>query len=123
MDSPSPEISRLHDAFRALRDGLSAEIVGQSALVETTIDGALITPLQLLHLPGPAVARVVADPVIHPSDPPEGQRGVMMLEANGHSYNVYSGSVVDLATDPAFASPSTAPGKEPPPATAPFFLD
>jgi hypothetical protein len=96
---------------------------GQSALVETTIDGALITPLQLLHLPGPTVARVVADPVIHPSDPPEGQRGVMMLEANGHSYNVYSGSVVDLATDPAFASPSPAPGKDPPPATAPFFLD
>jgi Lipoprotein LpqB beta-propeller domain/Sporulation and spore germination len=96
---------------------------GQSALVEATFDGALITPLQLRNLPGPTVTRVVAHPVVRPSDPPEGQRGLMMLEANGHSYNVYSESVVDLATDPAFASPSPAPGKEPPPATAPFFLD
>jgi hypothetical protein len=98
---------------------------GQSALVEATIDGALITPLQLRNLPGPTVTvtRVVADPVIRPSDPPEGQRGSMMLEANGHSYNVYSGSVVDLTSDPSFAPPSPAPGKEPPVLTAPFFLD
>ncbi len=95
---------------------------GQFALVEATVDGALITPLQLRNLPGSAVARLVADPVIHSSDPPEGQRGLMMLEANGHSYTVYSESVVDLATDPASASPSPAPGEEPP-ATAPFFLD
>jgi hypothetical protein len=96
---------------------------GQSALVEASFDGALITPLQLRNLPSPPVTRVVANPVVRRSDLPEGQRGSMMLEANGHSYNVYSGSVVDLATDPAFASPSPAPGKEPPPPTAPFFLD
>jgi hypothetical protein len=40
-----------------------------------------------------------------------------------YSSNAYSGSVVDLSTDPAFASPSPAPGKEPPAVTAPFFLD
>lgn len=101
---------------------------GQSALVEATIDGALITPLQVRNLPSATITQVVADPVIRPNDPPEGQRGLMMLEANGHSYNVYSsnaysGSVVDLSTDPAFASPSPAPGKEPPAVTAPFFLD
>lgn len=96
---------------------------GQSALVEATFDGALITPLQLRNLPRPPITRVVAHPVIRPSDPPEGQRGLMMLEANGHSYNVYSESVVDLATDSSFASPSPAPGKQPPSITAPFFAD
>jgi hypothetical protein len=98
---------------------------GQSALVETTIDGALVTPIQLRFLPGltVTVTRLVADPVIRPSDPPEGPRGSMMLEADGHSYNVYSGSVVDLATDPSFAAPSPAPSKQPPVVTAPFFLD
>jgi hypothetical protein len=96
---------------------------GQSALVEATFDGALITPLQLRNLPHPPITQVVAHPVIRPSDPPEGQRGLMMLAANGHSYNVYSESVVDLATDSAFASPSPAPGKQPPSIAAPFFLD
>ena len=96
---------------------------GQSALVEATFDGALITPLQLRNLPRPPITRVVAHPVIRPSDPPEGQRGLMMLEANSHSYNVYSESVADLATDSSFASPSPAPGKQPPSITAPFFAD
>jgi hypothetical protein len=96
---------------------------GQPALIEATFDGALITPLQLRNLPRPPITRVVAHPVVRPSDLPEAQRGPMMLEANGHSYNVYSESVADLASDSAFASPSPAPGKEPPSITAPFFLD
>ena len=37
MDSPNHETSRLHDAFRALRESLSAEIVGQSALVQSML--------------------------------------------------------------------------------------
>lgn len=98
---------------------------GQSALVETTIDGALSTPMQLRFLPGPTVTvtRVVADPLIRSAALPEGQRGSIMLEADGHSYNVYSGSVADLANDPSFAAPSPAPSKQPPVITAPFFLD
>ncbi|WP_210237643.1 hypothetical protein, partial [Mesorhizobium sp. M8A.F.Ca.ET.142.01.1.1] len=34
LPPPAPAISRLHAAFTRLRDALSAEIVGQAALVE-----------------------------------------------------------------------------------------
>ena len=33
MDSPVGDNARLFDAFQALREGLAAEIVGQSALI------------------------------------------------------------------------------------------
>jgi hypothetical protein len=95
---------------------------GQSALVEATIDGALIQPLQLRNLPGPTVTRVVADPVFNPSDQRRDAHGLIMLEANGHSYNVFSGSVVELSPDPTLVPPSAPPGKQPV-LTAPFFLD
>jgi hypothetical protein len=95
---------------------------GQSALVEATIDGALIQPLQLRNLPGPTVTRVVADPVFHPSDQRRDAHGLIMLEANGHSYNVFSGSVMELNPDPTLVPPSSPPGKQPV-LTAPFFLD
>src|SRR5262249_23000362 len=69
---------------------------GQSALVEATIDGALIQPLQLRNLPGPTVTRGVADPGFHPGDQRRDAHGVIMLEANGQSYHVVSGSVAEV---------------------------
>ena len=59
MDSPSPETSRLHDAFRALREGLSAEIVGQSALVERLLI-ALLADGHLLVEGAPGLAKTSA---------------------------------------------------------------
>jgi MoxR-like ATPase len=59
MDSPSPETSRLHDAFRALREGLSAEIVGQSALVERLLI-ALLADGHLLVEGAPGLAKTTA---------------------------------------------------------------
>src|SRR5690242_12332223 len=59
MDSPSPEPSRLHDAFRALSEGLSAEIVGQSALVERLLI-ALLADGHLLVEGAPGLAKTSA---------------------------------------------------------------
>jgi hypothetical protein len=100
---------------------------GQSALVELTIDSALVEPMQLRNLAGLALTRVVADPLIRPEDPPRGQRGAIMIEANGRTYRVYSGSVDEWPPDPAPSpvpspSASVAPPKQSPP-SAPFFLD
>ena len=59
MDSRSDEIPRLHDAFRTLRDGLSAEIVGQSALIERLLI-ALLADGHLLVEGAPGLAKTSA---------------------------------------------------------------
>jgi hypothetical protein len=97
---------------------------GQSALVEATIDSALIEPLQLRNVPGPTVTRVAALPAVRAADPPRGERGLILLEANGRSYNVFSASVEEVSPEPPapIPTPSTTPAKQPVP-TSPFFLD
>ncbi|RZA19395.1 MAG: MoxR family ATPase [Lysobacteraceae bacterium] len=59
MDIPTPDISRLHDAFRSLREGLSREIVGQAALVERLLI-ALLADGHLLVEGAPGLAKTSA---------------------------------------------------------------
>jgi MoxR-like ATPase len=59
MDNPAPDVPRLHDAFRALRDALSAEIVGQHALVERLLI-ALLADGHLLVEGAPGLAKTSA---------------------------------------------------------------
>ena len=60
MDSrSSDDIPRLHDAFRTLRDDLSAEIVGQSALIERLLI-ALLADGHLLVEGAPGLAKTSA---------------------------------------------------------------
>ena len=56
---PRGEIARLHDAFRALRDALSAEIVGQAALIERLLI-ALLADGHLLVEGAPGLAKTSA---------------------------------------------------------------
>lgn len=56
---PRGEISRLHDAFRALRDALAAEIIGQSALIERLLI-ALLADGHLLVEGAPGLAKTSA---------------------------------------------------------------
>ena len=58
---PLPEVAhtRLHDAFRALRDDLSKEIVGQSALIERLLI-ALLADGHLLVEGAPGLAKTTA---------------------------------------------------------------
>ena len=59
MDSRSDDIPRLHDAFRVLRESLSAEIVGQSALIERLLI-ALLADGHLLVEGAPGLAKTSA---------------------------------------------------------------
>ena len=59
MDSRSDDASRLHDAFRALRQALSAEIVGQAALIERLLI-ALLADGHLLVEGAPGLAKTSA---------------------------------------------------------------
>ncbi len=60
MDSQAvSDIPRLHDAFRALRDDLSAEIVGQAALIERLLI-ALLADGHLLVEGAPGLAKTSA---------------------------------------------------------------
>jgi MoxR-like ATPase len=59
MDSRSADTSRLHDAFRTLRDGLSAEIVGQAGLIERLLI-ALLADGHLLVEGAPGLAKTSA---------------------------------------------------------------
>jgi len=59
MDSRPQDVSRLHDAFRALREGLSTEIVGQAALVERLLI-ALLADGHLLVEGAPGLAKTSA---------------------------------------------------------------
>src|SRR3546814_13558567 len=58
MDTPSHDTSRLHGLFTALREDLSTQIVGQSALVESLLI-ALLADGHLLDegAPGHAMPR------------------------------------------------------------------
>ena len=53
------DVARLHDAFRALRDGLSAEIVGQEALIERLLV-TLLADGHLLVEGAPGLAKTSA---------------------------------------------------------------
>jgi MoxR-like ATPase len=59
MDSPVGDNARLFDAFRTLRDGLAAEIVGQSALIERLLI-ALLADGHLLVEGAPGLAKTTA---------------------------------------------------------------
>jgi len=59
MDMPEHDVPRLHDAFRALRDALSGEIVGQQALVERLLI-ALLADGHLLVEGAPGLAKTTA---------------------------------------------------------------
>lgn len=59
MDSRSNETSRVFDAFRALSDSLSAEIVGQAALIERLLI-ALLADGHLLVEGAPGLAKTTA---------------------------------------------------------------
>ena len=59
MDTLSPDTSRLHDDFRSLREGLSREIVGQSALIERLMI-ALLADGHLLVEGAPGLAKTSA---------------------------------------------------------------
>ncbi|MFZ7095794.1 AAA family ATPase [Luteimonas dalianensis] len=57
--TPSADADRLHDAFRALREALSAEIVGQQALIERLLV-ALLADGHLLVEGAPGLAKTSA---------------------------------------------------------------
>jgi len=57
--TPAPEHDRLHAGFRALREALSAEIVGQDALVERLLT-ALLADGHLLVEGAPGLAKTTA---------------------------------------------------------------
>jgi MoxR-like ATPase len=59
MDTPNEPQSRLHTAFADLRDSLSAEIVGQSALIERLLI-ALLADGHLLVEGAPGLAKTTA---------------------------------------------------------------
>ena len=59
MDSRSDDPARLFDAFRTLREGLSGEIVGQSALIERLLI-ALLADGHLLVEGAPGLAKTTA---------------------------------------------------------------
>ncbi len=59
MDTPTPDTSRLHDAFNALRDDLAKEIVGQAALIERLLI-ALLADGHLLVEGAPGLAKTSA---------------------------------------------------------------
>jgi MoxR-like ATPase len=59
MDTASHDTSRLHDLFRALRDGLSTRIVGQAELVERLLI-ALLADGHLLVEGAPGLAKTTA---------------------------------------------------------------
>lgn len=59
MDTASPDTSRLHGVFTALRDDLSTEIVGQAALVERLLI-ALLADGHLLVEGAPGLAKTTA---------------------------------------------------------------
>ncbi len=56
---PDAELARLHDAFRGLREALSAEIVGQAALIERLLI-ALLADGHLLVEGAPGLAKTSA---------------------------------------------------------------
>ena len=59
MDTPSPDVSRLHGLFATLREDLSKQIVGQSALVERLLI-ALLADGHLLVEGAPGLAKTTA---------------------------------------------------------------
>ena len=59
MDTATPDISSLHDAFRSLREDLSREIVGQSGLIERLLI-ALLADGHLLVEGAPGLAKTTA---------------------------------------------------------------
>ena len=59
MDMPTTDTSRLHDAFRNLRESLSREIVGQAALIERLLI-ALLADGHLLVEGAPGLAKTSA---------------------------------------------------------------
>jgi hypothetical protein len=104
---------------------VAGRLAGQTALVEVTLDSALTDPLQLRNLSALAVSRVVAQPSVRFDQPSAGERGLVLLEAGGRIYRVYSESVeasadVPMPVGSPSPSPSPAAGKDQPPG-APFF--
>jgi hypothetical protein len=137
FDGSSPSVAQLEEVQSTLSDAVgvawsreewlvvAGRVAGQWALVELTLDSALVEQMPLRNLSGLTVTRVVADPSVRRDDPSRGERGPIMIEANGHAYRVFSGSVDEYQpeTSPApAASPSGSPAKQSL-TSAPFFLD
>jgi hypothetical protein len=136
FDGSSPSVTQLQEVHSELSDAtgvawsregwlvVTGRLGGRTALVELTIDSGVVEQMALRNLLGLTVARVVAEPVIRlDSDPDRGERGQIMIEANGRAYRVYSGSVDEWPSDPSPApAPSGSSAKQSPP-SAPFFLD
>ena len=59
MDAPATDSASLHDAFRALREDLSREIVGQASLIERLLT-ALLADGHLLVEGAPGLAKTTA---------------------------------------------------------------
>lgn len=88
---------------------------GVAALSEITVDGALVTPMDLAHLAPLRITQVVA----YPAEPTrQNVPGDIMIEATGLAYQVYSKSVEPL--DGCGPAPA---GGQAPPVTAPFHAD
>nr|WP_240948169.1 LpqB family beta-propeller domain-containing protein [Planosporangium mesophilum] len=137
FDGSSPFVTQLQEVHSGLSDAVgvawsregwvvvAGRSAGQTSLVELTIDSALVEQISLRNLQGLAVTRVVADPMVRLDSDPDrgGERGQIMLEANGRAYRVYSTSVDEWPQDPPTGpAPSGAPAKQSPP-SAPFFMD
>jgi hypothetical protein len=135
FDGSSPSLTQLEEVHTGLSDAagvawsreewlvVAGRLAGQWSLVEMTIDSALVEQMSLRNLSGLAVTRVVADPFVRRDDPGRGERGPIMIEANGHAYRVFSESVDEWATDGSPTPlPSGTSAKQSLP-SAPFFLD
>jgi hypothetical protein len=137
FDGSSPVVAQLQEVQSTLSDAIgvawsreewlvvAGRSAGHSALVELTLDSALVEQMSLRNLLPLTVTRVAADPAVRRDDPARGERGPIVIEANGHAYRVFSGSVDEYPPEssPAPApSPSGSPAKQSLP-SAPFFLD
>jgi hypothetical protein len=137
FDGSSPSVAQFQEVQSTLSEAVgvawsreewlvvAGRSAGHSALVELTVDSALVEQMSLRNLLALNVTRVVADPAVRPDDPSRGERGPIMIEATGHAYRVFSGSVDEYPpeTSPVpTASPSGSPARQSLP-SAPFFLD
>jgi hypothetical protein len=141
FEGSSPSVAQLEEVQTTLSDAVgvawsreewlvvAGRSAGQSALVELTVDSALVEQMPMRNLAGLNVTRVVADPSVRRDDPSRGERGPIMIEANGHAYRVFSGSVDEYSpetsptpTPSPTPAPSGSPAKQSLP-SAPFFLD
>jgi hypothetical protein len=91
---------------------------GHSALVEVTVDGALVEPLNLADLAGLNVTAIVG----YPQSPTNEITGFILLEAGDQVWKVFSRNV-GRQLPGGGPSPSGRPGSSPAKVTSPFYLE